>query len=75
MIAKRKVLAFVSAGVALFSWLGPGGDSSKDVASGADFAMNDPGACAPHHSPRCMVDIRYAYPAADLSIMQEDAFF
>jgi hypothetical protein len=39
--------------------------------------MNDPAAqgCAGRRSPRCMIEIRYAYPAAELYVVPEDVYF
>ena len=74
MIAKWKSLVVVSIVLAAIAWLGPHNDSgsgSVDLAQQASAIA--PGCGTP--SGRCMVDVRYAYPAADLSVISDDAYF
>jgi hypothetical protein len=72
MIANWKSLAVLLIGLAAFVWLGPGSDSgSVDLAQ--QVSAIAPGCGAP--SGRCLVDVRYTYPAADLSVVADDAYF
>lgn len=75
MVANWKALTFGFVGMASFAWLGPTRDSAKDLSPSTEFAMNNPGACTRHGSSRCMVDVRYAYPAAALYLVPEDSYF
>jgi hypothetical protein len=75
MIANWKLLICGFVALASFVWLGPTRDSDADLTAGTEFAMNDASTCARHHSPRCMIDVRYAYPAADLYVVPEDFYF
>jgi hypothetical protein len=72
MIAKWKSLVVVSIVLAAIAWLGPHNDSgSVDLAQQVSAIATGCGA----PSGRCMVDVRYTYPAADLSIVADDAYF
>jgi hypothetical protein len=65
-------LAFV--GLAALALLGLCSDT--DALSGSEVA--EPTAalgCHSRNSTRCMIEIRYAYPAADLSVVPQDAYF
>ena len=33
------------------------------------------GGCVAQRSARCTIDLRYAYPAAELFVLPEDAYF
>jgi hypothetical protein len=59
--------------VALAS-LGLRSDHSDIFGKQADAPIGALG-CEVNGSTRCMVDIRYAYPAADLSVVPFDAYF
>jgi hypothetical protein len=69
MIANWKSLAVLLIGLATFVWLGPHSDSGN-----AEIAQQVT-AIAGTHSGRCMVDIRFTYPAADLSVLADDVYF
>ena len=72
MIANWKSLAVLLIGLAAFVWLSPSSDSgSSEVANQVSTIAPDCGT----QSARCMVDIRYAYPAADLSVLAEEVYF
>ena len=72
MIANWKSLALLLIGLAAIAWLGPHNDSgSVDLAQ--QVSPIAPGCGTP--SGRCMVDIRYTYPAADLSVLAEEVYF
>jgi hypothetical protein len=72
MIANWKSLAVPLIGLAPFVWLGPHSDSRNSEVTQQMLAIA-PG-CATH-SGRCMVDIRFTYPAADLSVLADDVYF
>jgi hypothetical protein len=76
MIANWKALALAAVGLAAIAWLGPRGDTgpSTDADVAAQVEAYERG-CASHRSTRCTVEIRYAYPAADLSVVPEDVYF
>ncbi len=63
--------------LALLVLLGPSRDSASEegLQSGTALATNEPGVCTRLRTPRCMIDIRYAYPAADLSLVPEELYF
>jgi hypothetical protein len=50
--------------------------SDTDALPGSGVAQRDavPG-CHSHYSTRCTIEIRYAYPAADLSVVPQDVYF
>jgi hypothetical protein len=76
MLANWKPLALAAVGIVTILWLGPRGDSGKaDTIS--ELAMNAPatGGCVAQRSARCTIDLRYAYPAAELFVLPEDAYF
>jgi hypothetical protein len=72
MIANWKSLAVLLIGLAGFVWLGPRSDSRNSEIAQQVSAIS-PG-CGTH-SGRCMVDIRFTYPAADLSVLADDVYF
>ena len=76
MLANWKTLALVAIDVVTMLWLGPHNDSGESY-SNSEFAMNAPPApgCVAHRGARCTIDIRYAYPAADLFVLSEDTYF
>jgi hypothetical protein len=67
MTANCKLLAVLLIGLAACLWLGPHDDSE-----GSEVAIAH--ACGTQ-SGRCMVDIRYPYPAADLSVLAGEVYF
>jgi hypothetical protein len=76
MLANRKPLALTAIGIVTILWLGPRNDSSE--ASISEFAMNAPvvtRGCVVQRTARCTIDIRYAYPAAELLVLPEDVYF
>ena len=78
MIAHWKSMVFASIGFVSLAWLGPGGDSRGTLTSPTELAMPDTAFdqnCAARHSPRCLLDIRYAYPAADLYVVAPEVYF
>lgn len=78
MIAKRKFLIFASIGLASLASLSANGDNLSTSAPGTEFAMQEPAfdrACAGRRSTRCLIDVRYAYPAADLYVVPQDIYF
>jgi hypothetical protein len=50
---------------------------SVGASLGSEVAAQMPAAagCYSRHSTRCTVEIRYAYPAADLSVVPQDVYF
>jgi hypothetical protein len=71
MIANWKSLAALLIGFAAFVWLGSSSDSANSEI--AQVSATGPG-CGTH-AGRCMVDIRFTYPAADLSVLADDVYF
>jgi hypothetical protein len=72
MIANWKSLAVLLIGLAPFVWLGPHSDSRNSEVTQQVSAIA-PGCGTP--SSRCVVDIRFTYPAADLSVLSDDVYF
>ncbi len=66
--------AVASIGLVALASLGLRSDNSDILAKQADGPIGALG-CEVNASTRCMVDIRYAYPAADLSVVLFDAYF
>ena len=71
MVAKWKLLVVVSIVLAAVGWLGRHNDGVS-VDHPQQVSAIAPGCGTPG---RCMVDVRYAYPAADLSVISDDAYF
>jgi hypothetical protein len=71
MIAQWKSWVVVSIVLAAIAWLGRHNDSGS-VDHPQQVSAIAPG-CG--RRGRCMVDVRYAYPAADLSVISNDAYF
>lgn len=80
MIANWKALVLASVTLAAIACFGPRRDTDPSAdADGvaqvvAQVATYERG-CASHRATRCTVEIRYAYPAADLSVVPEDVYF
>jgi hypothetical protein len=74
MLARSKLLALAAIGVVTVLWLGLHNDSGEAY-SASKVVMNAParGGCVAQRG--CTVDIRYAYPAAELVALPEDAYF
>lgn len=72
MIAYRTSAALLLMGLAAFVWLAPSDDGGASTIA-QQASTGAPGCGA--QSGRCMVDIRYARPAADLSVLTEDVYF
>jgi hypothetical protein len=70
MIANWKSLAVLLMGLAAFVWRGPLSDSGN-----SEIAQQVSATAAGCGTHRCMVDIRFTYPAADLSILADDVYF
>jgi hypothetical protein len=75
MVARWKLLALAAIGVITMLWLGPRNDSG--AYSTSEVGMNAPASrgCVADAGARCTIDVRYAYPAAELFVLPEDAYF
>ncbi len=76
MLANWKPLALAAIGIVTIPWLGPRDDSGETYST-SELAMNAQAtrSCIAQPGARCTVDIRYAYPAAGLFLLPEDAYF
>lgn len=75
MLARFKLLALAAIGFVTILWLGPDNDSGE-TNSTSELAMNLPTrSCVGQRGARCTIDVRYAYPAADVFVLLEDAYF
>jgi len=74
MLAHSKLLALAAIGIVTILWLGPRNDSGEAYST-SELAMNAPAAGGCVGQRRCTIDIRYAYPAAELFVLPEDALF
>lgn len=76
MLATWKPLALAAIGIVTMLWLGPHSDIAE-VSSTSDLAMDapTPRGCVARRGTGCTIDIRYAYPAAELLILPDDAYF
>jgi hypothetical protein len=75
MLARLKLLALAAIGVVTILWVGPGKDYGEAYSS-SELAMNAPiRGCIDQRAARCTIDIRYAYPAAELFVVPEEAYF
>jgi hypothetical protein len=76
MLAHSKLLALAAIGAVTILWLWPRSDSGEAY-SPTELAMNTSaaGGCAAQRSAHCTVEIRYAYPAAELFVIPDDAYF
>jgi hypothetical protein len=74
MLAHWKPLALVAIGIVAILWFGPHNDSGE---ASAISELNAPTArgCVVKQPARCTIDIRYAYPAAELFVLPEDVYF
>jgi hypothetical protein len=74
MLARSKLLALAAIGAVTVLWLGPHKDSGEAY-SALEVVMKAPagGGCVAQRG--CTIDIRYAYPAAELVVLPEDAYF
>lgn len=72
MTANWKSLAVLLIGLSTFVWLGPRSDS-QNLEISQQMSAVAPGCST--HSGRCMVDIRFTYPAGDLSVLADDVYF
>jgi hypothetical protein len=76
MLANWKPLVLAIIGIVTILWLGPRSDSGEAYPT-SERAMNaqaTPG-CVAKRAARCTIDVRHAYPAADLFVLPEDAYF
>jgi hypothetical protein len=73
MTAFCRSWALASVGLVALALLGLRSDTEL---SGSEVAQQAaaPG-CHSHYSNRCTIEIRYAYPAADLSVVPQDVYF
>jgi hypothetical protein len=76
MLANWKPLALAVIGVATILWLGPRNDSGEPYST-SELVMNAPATrgCVAERAGRCTFDVLYAYPAADIFVLPEDAYF
>ena len=77
MFANWKPLALAAIGLVTVLWLGPRNDSGEAYPN-SEIMMDPPEVartCVVRRPPLCMVDIRYAYPAGELFVLAEDAYF
>ena len=75
MLANWNPLALAAIGIVTILWLGPRNDSGEAYST-SELAINAPTrSCVGQRPGRCTVDIRYAYPAAELLVLPEDAYF
>jgi hypothetical protein len=76
MLAYSKLLALAAIGVVTMLRLGPRNDSGEAYST-SELAMNAPATrgCVGQSGARCTSDIRYAYPAGELFVLPEDAYF
>jgi hypothetical protein len=74
MTAFRTSWTLALVGLAALALLGL--RSNTDAPSGSEVAerVDAPG-CHSRFSTRCLIEIRYAYPAADLSVVPQDIYF
>ena len=75
MLAHLKSLVF-AVGILPVLWVWACTDGGGTLTT-AEIAMNAPAArgCADQQTARCTIGIEYAYPAADLLVLPEDAYF
>jgi hypothetical protein len=74
MTAFRTSWTLALVGLAALALLGL--RSGTNVFSGSEAAERiDALVCHSRFSTRCMIEIRYAYPAADLSVVPQDIYF
>lgn len=76
MLANWKPLALAAIGIVTILWLGPRNDSGEAYST-SELAMNarTTRGCVAQPGARCTIDIRYAYPAAELFVLPDDAYF
>jgi hypothetical protein len=76
MFAKWKPLVLAAAGIVTLLWLGPSNDSGETYST-SEVAINASAerGCVAQHGTRCNVDVRYAFPAAELFVLPEDVYF
>jgi hypothetical protein len=74
MIANWKWLSLAVAVLVAIVGLRPLGDTEPGPAVG-DEAVADGSGCAGHRPTPCMIEIRYAYPAGDLSVVPEEMIY
>ncbi len=74
MIANWKSLTLPVIVLAAIVGLGPRGDTAPGSGIADEVPAGGSG-CASHHSTRCMIEIRYAYPAADLSVVPDEMIY
>jgi hypothetical protein len=65
--AFRRSWALGSVGLAALALLGLRSDTGLSGSGGAQLALAPD--CLSHYSTRCTIEIRYAHPAADLSVV------
>jgi hypothetical protein len=73
MLANWKSLGLAAIGIVTLLWLGFRNDSGEAYST-SEFAMATRG-CIVEQVARCTMDIRYAYPAAELLVLPEDVYF
>lgn len=79
MIANWKFLFVVGMGLACVTWFGPSGDTGRaDVADGTELTMHGRSlnrSCTERRASGCVIDLRYAHPAAGLYVVPAEAYF
>jgi hypothetical protein len=76
MLANWKPLALGAIGLILMIWLGPLGGIAPTRLS--ELAMHEPAPardCASQLTTRCTIEVKYAYPAAELYVAPDDSYF
>lgn len=76
MLAHWRPLALAAIGIVAILWLGPRKDSGEAYST-SERGMNAPAArgCVAQRGARCTIDIRHAYPAAELFVLSDDVYF
>ena len=75
MLAHWRPLALAAIGIVAILWLGPRKDSGEAYST-SELGMKAPTrGCVDQRGARCTIDIRYAYPAAELFVLTDDANF
>jgi len=76
MLANWKPLALAAIGIVTILWIGRPTDGGEAYST-SELEMNAPAilGCVARRDARCTIDIRYAYPAAKLFVLPEDAYF
>jgi hypothetical protein len=74
MLANWKPLALAAIGIVTILWIGRPTDGGEAYST-SELATPATLGCVARRDARCAIDIRYAYPAAELFVLPEDAYF